>query len=96
MRDAACYVCWSFARAYSPSVLQPYVVKLANALIVSSKILLIFNLFLDLLKVASLFDREINCRRAASAALQENVGRVGQFPHGIGIHRGCFDVKNEY
>ncbi|XP_065214517.1 tubulin-specific chaperone D isoform X2 [Planococcus citri] len=37
-----------------------------------------------LLIVAS-FDREMNCRKAASAAFQEHVGRQGTFPHGIDI-----------
>ncbi|KAI1280847.1 Tubulin-specific chaperone D [Halotydeus destructor] len=68
VRDAACYLCWSFARAYEAKVMQPYVQDLASNLV-----------------VVSLFDREISCRRAAAAALQENVGRQGNFPHGIDL-----------
>ncbi|EDO35005.1 predicted protein, partial [Nematostella vectensis] len=68
VRDAACYVCWSFARAYDPKEIRPHVLALSSALIVTT-----------------LFDREVNCRRAASAAFQENVGRQGTFPHGIEI-----------
>ncbi|XP_041362453.1 tubulin-specific chaperone D-like [Gigantopelta aegis] len=68
VRDAACYVCWAFARAYDPEEIVPYVKKLANGLL-----------------VVSVFDREVNVRRAASAAFQENVGRQGTFPHGIDI-----------
>lgn len=68
IRDAACYVCWAFARAYDTEVFKPYVKDIAGALV-----------------VVTVFDREINCRRAASAAFQENVGRQGSFPHGIEI-----------
>ncbi|KAM6164683.1 tubulin-specific chaperone D [Rhynchocyon petersi] len=68
VRDAACYVCWAFARAYDPAELQPFVAKISSALV-----------------IVSVFDRDVNCRRAASAAFQENVGRQGTFPHGIDI-----------
>lgn len=68
VRDAACYVCWAFARAYEPSELEPYVNQIASALVITT-----------------LFDRNVTCRKAASAAFQENVGRQGTFPHGIDI-----------
>ncbi|RMZ99376.1 tubulin-specific chaperone D [Brachionus plicatilis] len=72
VRDAACYVCWSMARAFEPDVIEPYVNQIAGALL-----------------IVSVFDREVNCRRAASASFQENVGRQGQFPHGIDIIIKC-------
>ncbi|PNF44134.1 Tubulin-specific chaperone D [Cryptotermes secundus] len=68
IRDGACYVCWAFARAYDPAILQPFVKDIAGALL-----------------VVTAFDRDLKCRRAASAAFQENVGRQGTFPHGIEI-----------
>ena len=33
VRDAACYVCWAFCRAYDPEVLLPYVTDLARGLL---------------------------------------------------------------
>lgn len=69
VRDAACYLAWSFARAYAPTVMQPYVLDLSRGLL-----------------TLAVFDREVNCRRAAAAAFQENVGRQGNFPHGIEIN----------
>ncbi|XP_054268345.1 tubulin-specific chaperone D-like [Macrosteles quadrilineatus] len=68
VRDAACYVCWAFARAYHPNIILPFSTQIAEGLL-----------------IATCFDREINCRRAAAAAFQENVGRLGNFPHGIEI-----------
>ena len=52
VRDAACYLCWSFARAYDPEVIQPYVNEIAASLLITT-----------------VFDREVNCRRAASVSM---------------------------
>lgn len=68
IRDAACYVCWSFSRAYESHIFAPFVKDIASTLL-----------------MVTCFDKEINCRRAAAAAFQENVGRQGTFPHGIEI-----------
>lgn len=80
VRDAACYACWAFARAYSPELLRKYMLddESSSETSLSSAMLL-----------TSLFDREVNCRRAASAAFQENVGRQGHvnFPFGLDIIR---------
>lgn len=82
VRDAACYACWSFARAYEASLLLPCLEQtLAPAMLVNC-----------------VFDRELNCRRAASAAFQECVGRQGRenFPHGIDLltRADYFSVSN--
>ena len=66
VRDAACFVFWSFSRSYSSEIMGAYLPTIAKSLL-----------------VLSCFDREINCRRAASAAFQELVGRQGKIPHGI-------------
>uniref|UniRef100_A0A0X3P4X5 Tubulin-specific chaperone D n=1 Tax=Schistocephalus solidus TaxID=70667 RepID=A0A0X3P4X5_SCHSO len=79
VRDAACYCCWAFARAYKASDFASHVEGVSRKLILSA-----------------LFDRELNVRRAAAAAFQENAGRQGQFPHGIEIITTCdyFAVGN--
>uniref|UniRef100_A0A0N5B161 Tubulin-specific chaperone D n=1 Tax=Syphacia muris TaxID=451379 RepID=A0A0N5B161_9BILA len=57
---------------------------LARAFRVSDLALYLLDIATALVCVA-LFDREINVRRAASAAFQENVGRQGSIPNGIEI-----------
>lgn len=34
IRDAACYVCWAFARAYEVEDLKPYVEEIARSLLI--------------------------------------------------------------
>jgi hypothetical protein len=55
VRDGACYVCWSFARAYNPDQLKPFIDIIAKGLV-----------------TVMIFDREINCRRAASVSNDRN------------------------
>ncbi|KAK1933206.1 hypothetical protein X943_002690 [Babesia divergens] len=69
VRDASCYICWAVVRSFASSLLQP------SHLIPMSK---------ELVNMA-LFDISINCRRAAGAAIQELVGRVGNIPHGLDL-----------
>ncbi|KAL9940648.1 hypothetical protein V8E36_000136 [Tilletia maclaganii] len=71
VRDAACYVLWALARAHTN----------AEALRSHSEAMAT-----QLLIVATL-DREVSIRRAASAAFQECVGRMGNIPHDIDVLR---------
>ncbi|KAH6570124.1 hypothetical protein BASA62_004482 [Batrachochytrium salamandrivorans] len=47
VRDAACYVCWSLARAYAPDVLAPYAMELAQSLVVVSRRLIARSTFVE-------------------------------------------------
>lgn len=68
VRDAACYVVWALARAYSPDDVARYASFITNSML-----------------PIALLDREVHCRRAAAAALQECVGRLSSrvIPDGI-------------
>uniref|UniRef100_A0A914Y3C6 Tubulin-specific chaperone D n=1 Tax=Panagrolaimus superbus TaxID=310955 RepID=A0A914Y3C6_9BILA len=73
VRDAACYICWAFARGFGKDTLDYEILKTLAFKLVST----------------ALFDRSVNVRRAAGAAFQENVGRnifskeTEKFPEGI-------------
>ncbi|KAJ2163032.1 hypothetical protein GGF46_000218 [Coemansia sp. RSA 552] len=76
VRDAACYVMWSFARIPNISgrrVFAEMSTEMATALI-----------------SVAVFDRESNVRRAASAAFQEHVGRQLADFFSVGIMRNAF------
>nr|CAB3499184.1 unnamed protein product [Digitaria exilis] len=84
VRDAAAYVCWAFGRAYTNYDMKAVLEQLAPHLLTvacydrEASYICCFQMF-------SASDPIVNCRRAASAAFQENVGRQGTFPHGIDI-----------
>ena len=73
VRDAACYVCWSFARAYDPQILASHVNQIARFVLyylLEREISEFKDYFLVCsgLLITTVFDREINCRRAASVS----------------------------
>ncbi|KAK9475747.1 armadillo-type protein [Lipomyces japonicus] len=76
VRDAACYVAWSLFRHYPKLCDKPTTKRLARTTLAQ-------------LTIVSSFDREINNRRAASAAIQECVGRhadvIGDLETGINL-----------
>lgn len=63
VRDAACYICWALPRAYTPKMLPKGMIR---------------TIFPKLVSI-SLLDNEISIRRAASAAVQEIVGRYNGY-----------------
>jgi hypothetical protein len=68
VRDAAAYVCWALARAFGGALE-------ASARLAAEQA---FREHLaPALLAAACYDREVHCRRAAAAAFQEAVGRLG-------------------
>ena len=67
VRDAACYVCWAFARAYEPQQLKSHVSRLAWYPYHYVLVRALHSIpSCSGLLVTALFDREVNCRRAAA------------------------------
>jgi hypothetical protein len=114
VRDAACYVCWAFARAYRYRLrfcisiyIYIYICHRHHFFLViySPETLSPFSMALaQALITLAVFDRDVNCRRAAAAAFQEHVGRSGHFPHGIAFFlffiiifkHCCCNLKKKY
>ena len=69
VRDAAAYVCWALARRSTSR----------------DDMMVAFEKLAPVLMTTACYDREVNCRRAAAAAFQECVGRLGNVPFGIDI-----------
>ncbi|KAI3646120.1 hypothetical protein MP228_009048 [Amoeboaphelidium protococcarum] len=78
VRDAACYACWSFGRC---PVLGA---KDDDQQMCATLLTLLSHLF-----SVAVFDREINVRRAASAAFQELYGRYGGVDFGHDLINFC-------
>lgn len=55
IRDAACYVCWSFARAFSTDDIQPYVEEIAGALLAVAcydrEVIQLFKIYLRIINI---------------------------------------------
>lgn len=69
VRDAACFVLWAAARAYSPATLRALITEHPTAALPAPPVQ-------HALLCVALCDRVLPCRRAAAAALQECAGRV--------------------
>lgn len=73
IRDATCYICWSLFRS-TPLLIQmnKYLESSSYNTVTSTFIQQLANILINM----SCFDKEINIRRAASAAIQEGIGRL--------------------
>lgn len=86
VRDAACFGMWSVARRYTTEELSQVAVSRFRSRIHASNCNSVFRLLASELVLTATLDPEGNIRRAASAALQELIGRHPQkVPHGIDL-----------
>lgn len=86
VRDASCFGIWSLARKYTTPVLLQVPPSTIRSRWTSYKYESLFEVLAAELVVAATLDPEGNIRRAASAALQELVGRhPDMVPNGIAL-----------